>query len=85
MLILADGGEIALDWGTIENHGHVTPSPNQQDMPVLLILPGITGSSDKNYAMHLTQDGIASGYRPVVFNQRGNGGMKLKVCQINHG
>ena len=37
------------------------------------------GKSKDNYVMHLAQDGILTGYRPVVFNQRGNGGLFLKV------
>ncbi len=75
VLSLADGGEVALDWGIRKEQ-----NLSEQDLPVLLILPGITGYSSKNYVMHLVQDGLVAGYRPVVFNQRGIGGMKLKVC-----
>ena len=49
----------------------------------LLILSHVlyctVGKSMDNYVMHLAQDGILTGYRPVVFNQRGNGGLYLKV------
>lgn len=38
-----------------------------------------SGKSEDNYIMHLAQDGILSGYRPVVFVQRGIGGLYLKV------
>ena len=48
------------------------------DIPVLLIVPGITGHSRDNYVKHLVHDGLVEGYRPVVFNQRGTG-IKLKV------
>ena len=35
--------------------------------------------------MHLALDRIVAGYRPVVFNQRGNRRIKLKVIlSINH-
>jgi len=80
ILTLADGGEVALDWGTASKS---CPSPSQvkQDGAtlVLLILPGIMGSSKDNYIQHLVEDGLIGGYKPVVFNQRGNGGIKLKV------
>ena len=56
-----------------------TPDMSQDDRPVLLILPGITGCSVDNYVQHLVEDGLLEGYRPVVFNQRGNGGVMLKV------
>ena len=82
ILTLADGGEVALDWGTMKDPSQpegVRPSPSQQDLPLLLILPGITGSSEESYCTHLVQDGIVAGYRPVVFNQRGFGGVPLKV------
>ena len=80
---------MALDWGTMKDPSQpegVRPGPSQEDLPVLLILPGIIGSSELSYVMHLVQDGIVAGYRPVVFNQRGTGGIKLKVSmhvQIN--
>ncbi len=71
---------MALDWGSMtDTRGNVTPSSQEKDLPVLLILPGIAGSSDETYCQHLVKDGILTGYRPVVFNQRGYGGMPLKV------
>ena len=82
IVTLADGGEVALDWGIMKDLSQpesIRPSPSQQDLPVLLILPGLTGCSKNSYAMHLAQDGVIAGYRPVVFNQRGTGGIKLKV------
>ena len=83
ILTLDDGGVVALDWGLLE---HSTPSSREtlgrSDTPILLILPGITGCSMDNYILHLVEDGLLQGYRPVVFNQRGNGGIKLKVSTV---
>jgi len=81
VLTLSDGGEIALDWG-IKKGTTQLGAPEENSLPVLLILPGLTGSSSGSCAMHLALDGIAAGYRPVVFNQRGNGGMRIKVCVV---
>lgn len=78
LLTLSDGGEVALDWG-MGSRTVPTPDMSQGDRPVLLILPGITGCSVDNYVQHLVEDGLLEGYRPVVFNQRGNGGVMLKV------
>lgn len=79
VLTLNDGGEVALDWG-VASRLHPDPLPPDKDLPVLLIMPGITGCSWDNYVQHLVEDGLKEGYRPVVFNQRGNGGITLKVC-----
>ena len=80
--MLSDGGEVALDWAIAKG------SPDQEEdraKPVLLILPGITGCSQHNYIKYLAKDGLMEGYRPVVFNQRGNGGVPLKVSDfISH-
>ena len=78
ILTLSDGGEVALDWGE-GSKSLPDVDMSHRDMPVLLVLPGITGCSWDNYVQHLVEDGLMEGYRPVVFNQRGNGGIKLKV------
>ena len=38
-----------------------------------------TGSSDDTYIKYVMEDGLCCGYRPVVFVQRGTGGLLLKV------
>lgn len=79
---MQDGGEVALDWGSMKDLSRPLsrlPCPERMDLPVLLVLPGITGCSQENYVKHLVQDGLMVGYRPVVFNQRGTGGILLKV------
>lgn len=79
ILELSDGGEVALDWA-IECEDSPSLEDNENtEKPVLLILPGITGCSAHNYIKYLVRDGLMEGYRPVVFNQRGNGGIPLKV------
>jgi len=89
VLTLMDGGVVALDWGRTSESRHSDggeshdPGGGGRDKPVLLILPGITGSSEEAYIMHLVQDGLMTGYTPVVFNQRGYGGVPLKVRRLH--
>ena len=79
VLTLMDGGVVALDWGVMSESSEGDDPGSGRDKPVLLILAGITGSSEETYIMHLVRDGLLTGYRPVVFNQRGYGGVPLKV------
>lgn len=89
VLRLSDGGEVALDWGQLhdDDDGRRTPDAvtAPTTTPVLLIIPGITGCNTDNYVQHLVEDAVLEGYRPVVFNQRGNGGLKLKTLRTYSG
>lgn len=67
---LKDGGEIALDW--MEENC-------EKNSPVILILPGLTGASQSEYIKCLVAAGTSLGARIVVFNNRGLGGVALKV------
>jgi predicted alpha/beta-fold hydrolase len=69
----ADGGELALDWCDPDYHDI------NDNSPVLLILPGLTASSDQVYVQWLAFDGLSTNYHPVVMNFRGLGGLMLKV------
>ena len=70
ILTLRDGGEVALDWAKVDKCDNPT---------ILLILPGLTGSTTHNYIGHMVMDGVEQNFHPVVFNQRGNGGISMKV------
>jgi len=66
-----DGGEVGLDWtrDIVEDNAK----------PIILILPGLTGSSQSEYIrsfVNVAQDEV--GARCVVFNFRGRGGLTLK-------
>lgn len=75
---------MALDWGSLGAGAAGVKGSDVANPPVLLILPGIVGNSMDNYVQHLVEDGLLEGYRAVVFNQRGNGGIKLKVIVCVH-
>lgn len=67
---LKDGGEVALDW--MEKNC-------SDNSPVILLLPGLTGASQSEYIKCLVTAASDIGARVVVFNNRGLGGVALKV------
>lgn len=75
ILTLLDGGEVALDWA--EKDCSATS-------PIVIILPGLTGGSQSEYIKCLVSAAKKVGIRCVIFNNRGLGGMKLKVEFIHH-
>lgn len=81
MFTFSDGGEVGLDWAR--------GPQDSPDTPIVLILPGITGSSNSDYAKALVntiRHQVKA--RVVVFNQRGRGNVGLKsprtYCAANH-
>jgi abhydrolase domain-containing protein 1/3 len=69
-LKLSDGGQVALDW--LEDG---CPAGS----PVVIILPGLTGESQAEYVKCLVNTARRIKLRVVVFNNRGLGGISLKV------
>lgn len=61
---------MALDW--LENNCN-------DDSPVIIILPGLTGDAQSEYIKCLVMAANEIGARVVVFNNRGLGGVALKV------
>ncbi|TYZ68682.1 hypothetical protein PybrP1_012430 [[Pythium] brassicae (nom. inval.)] len=76
VLVMKDGGHTSLDW-VVE--ASAPPSlarrPLRDDSPIALVMHGLTGGSESMRS--LCAAALAGGYRPVVFNKRGHGGLKL--------
>lgn len=71
ILTLKDGGDVALDWLRLEGATDETP--------VVVILPGLTGSSETDYIKGIVLQCRERRIRAVVFMNRGIGGITLKV------
>lgn len=91
---MPDGGEVGLDWGEREGAeadmrrdapillilaGLTGRSSNHYLPPVRAHVSIVLGTSRDTYIKHVAEDGLCAGYRPVVFTQRGTGGLRLKV------
>lgn len=61
-----DGGTGTIDWGPI--HKDYTESAS---LPILIILPGLTGGVTSAYIRHCILDTSSHGFRTVVYTQRG--------------
>ncbi|CEG45457.1 serine protease family [Plasmopara halstedii] len=78
ILILKDGGQASLDWA-LESSVKMK-SPLQNDSPIAIIMHGLVGCSESMRS--LCAEALIHGYRPVVFNKRGHGGLKLATPKL---
>ena len=69
-----DNGLISIDWKS--------SADVKDDTKILLIAPGLTGSSESQYIRCAVNQAVSRGYRVAVFIGRGIGPNKLKVLPI---
>ncbi|XP_037073675.1 phospholipase ABHD3-like isoform X1 [Pollicipes pollicipes] len=73
---LPDGGVVALDW----HRSAFRATRGREDAhPIVLLVPGLTGSSQSDYIRSLILVSERIGASCVVLNQRGRGGVQLKT------
>ncbi|XP_060083024.1 phospholipase ABHD3-like [Ylistrum balloti] len=77
LIKMEDGGQILLDWYQNDNDIY----PDTETRPTVLLLPGLTGTSSDSYVLQYVHEAAQHGYRSVVFNNRGNGGVKLLTAR----
>ncbi|ETI48902.1 hypothetical protein F441_07148 [Phytophthora nicotianae CJ01A1] len=78
ILTFKDGGQASLDWAL--EASVAMKSPLTTDSPVAIIMHGLVGCSQSMRS--LCAEALAHGYRPVVFNKRGHGGLKLATPKL---
>uniref|UniRef100_M4BKW7 Serine aminopeptidase S33 domain-containing protein n=1 Tax=Hyaloperonospora arabidopsidis (strain Emoy2) TaxID=559515 RepID=M4BKW7_HYAAE len=78
VLALKDGGQACLDWALESSIKMKTPlKPNS---PIAVIMHGLVGCSESMRS--ICAEALLHGYRPVVFNKRGHGGLKLATPKL---
>ncbi|KAI9991469.1 hypothetical protein PInf_019152 [Phytophthora infestans] len=78
VLTFQDGGQASLDWAV--ESSVATTSPLKDDSPIAIIMHGLVGCSESMRS--LCAEALVHGYRPVVFNKRGHGGLKLATPKL---
>ncbi|CAI2355528.1 unnamed protein product [Caenorhabditis sp. 36 PRJEB53466] len=69
-----DGGAAGIDW--------LIPEGADEKTPIVIFLPGITGSThDSSYVLHPVKEARDKGWRCLVVNPRGLGGVKLRTTR----
>ncbi|XP_072948118.1 phospholipase ABHD3 [Epargyreus clarus] len=85
ILKLSDGGQVALDWA---EEPAASAAGAAGALPVLLVLPGLTGDSQADYVRCLAAVARRLPARFVVFNNRGLGGLPITTprlyCAVSH-
>lgn len=79
---MSDGGEVSLDWYEEPRMEKDRFTMQEESRPIAFFIPGLTGDSQTEYIKSLVPSAHALGYRPVAFNNRGRGGMKIKTPRL---
>ncbi|CAK9870129.1 unnamed protein product [Sphagnum jensenii] len=88
LYITADSGTIALDWvmsPLATDKVGITGAPQSSasdDTPMIVIIPGLTSDSNDSYVKHIAYSSALKGWRTLVANHRGLGGVSITSDQF---
>ena len=71
-----DGGQIALDW-TIPKNPVTESKISSDNIPILVVIPGLTGHNDDLYMVSTALGAVDQEYQLVIVNHRGCSNSKL--------
>ena len=83
---LQDGGLMALDW-TIDDDGTAFPQLDKDGRPtkpILIVIPGLSGSNDNLYTLSVLNKGRKQGYKCCTLVLRGCAGLPLKTAMLSN-
>ncbi|XP_032644195.1 protein ABHD15-like isoform X1 [Chelonoidis abingdonii] len=80
-LQLSDEGLVALDWAVGPAQQERRQTSSTHSAPVLLLVPNSFGKVTRNISK-LCHEALLHGYRPVVFNRRGQNGCPLSTTTL---
>ncbi|GAU15920.1 hypothetical protein TSUD_41430 [Trifolium subterraneum] len=88
----SDGGTLALDWVTSSDvsgsvqHVEDNVVTNDESTPIVVLIPGLTSDSSSPYLKHIAYHTAKCGWKVVVSNHRGFGGVPITSdCFYNSG
>ena len=71
---LSDGGRIAIDW--------VDHLADQNNQPILVVIPGLTGNNNAEYVLNSIKEAKKYNYQIVLINYRAGSGTPLTTPMI---
>ncbi|CAM6125529.1 unnamed protein product [Calypogeia fissa] len=88
LYITSDGGTIALDWVKSPTFSEDGTSETRRkesaldETPTVIIIPGLTSDSSNHYVKHIARSCSDNGWRVLVANHRGLGGVSITSDQF---
>jgi len=78
LLVISDGGTLALDW----DQG--IPNPDEKpSKPILIMIPGVAGDSDNMYQISLARH-VRTHFKVVNLLMRGGNGIPITSGKLNY-
>ena len=76
IISVSDNGKIALDF--------IATSGLEENATIVILFPGLSGSSTDSYVICAYQGLVETGYRVIIMNCRGGAGSPLTSPNLTH-